>query len=153
MSRALSSRLMHAVFSKINQKRAWYEMPTVNLKALNLLSLRLDLRDFNLFDTGTPIRTHGLEEPPPEVLTARQPDGRWNDLEDPEMGSTGTAFTRNSASNNGGGLANQSGGTATVSGSSFTSNSAGIYGGGIFNIGTLTQSGNTFTGKSPDDVS
>jgi hypothetical protein len=86
---------MHAVFSKINQKRAWYEMPTVNLKALNLLSLRLDLRDFNLFDTGTPIRTHGLEEPPPEVLTARQPDGSWNDLEDPEMGSTGTAFTRN----------------------------------------------------------
>ncbi len=95
MSKPLSSRLLHAVFSKVNKNRAWYELPTVGLKALNLLSLRLDLRDHNLFDTGTPIRTHGLEEPPPEVLTARQPDGRWNDLEDPEMGSTGTAFTRN----------------------------------------------------------
>jgi hypothetical protein len=95
VSRPLSHRLMHAVFSRINQKRAWYEMPTVNLKALNLLSLRLDLRDLNLFDTGTPIRTHGLEEPPSHVLTARQPDGKWNDLEDPEMGSNGTAFTRN----------------------------------------------------------
>src|SRR5436190_16976082 len=70
-------------------------MPTVGLKALNLLSLRLDLSDLNVFDTGTPIRTHGLEEPPPEVLKARQPDGKWNDLEDPEMGSRGTPFTRN----------------------------------------------------------
>jgi hypothetical protein len=86
---------LHAVFSKINQRRAWYELPTVGLKSLNLLSLRLDLRDLNLFDTGTPIRTHGLEEPPPEVLKARRPDGKWNDLNDPEMGSTGTAFTRN----------------------------------------------------------
>jgi hypothetical protein len=84
----VAHRLLHAVFSKVNTKRQWYEMPTVGLKALNLLSLRLDLRDLNLFDTGTPIRRHGLDEPPPEVLTARRPDGKWNDLEDPEMGST-----------------------------------------------------------------
>jgi Animal haem peroxidase len=95
VSRALPNRVLHAVFRRVNKKRTWYEMPTVGLKALNLLSLRLDLRDLNLFDTGTPIRTQGLEEPPPEALTARRPDGRWNDLEDPEMGSTGTAFTRN----------------------------------------------------------
>jgi hypothetical protein len=87
--------MLHAVFSKVNRKRQWYEMPTTGLKALNLLSLRLDLRDLNLFDTGTPLRRHGLEDPPPEALTARRPDGKWNDLEDPEMGSTGTAFTRN----------------------------------------------------------
>ena len=95
MSRALSSRLMHSVFSKVNQKRAWYDLPTTSLKALNLLSLRLDLRDMNLFDTGTPIRKQGLEDPPPEALTARRPDGKWNDLNDPEMGSSDTAFTRN----------------------------------------------------------
>jgi hypothetical protein len=95
VARPLPNRVLHAVFSKVNQKRQWYEMPTVGLKALNLLSLRLDLRDLNLFDTGTPIRKHGLEEPPEEALTARRPDGKWNDLEDPEMGSTGTAFTRN----------------------------------------------------------
>src|SRR5205807_4961948 len=95
VSRGLTSRALHAVFRKVNRKRQWYEMPTAGLKALNLLSLRLDLRDMNLFDTGTPIRKHGLEDPPPEVLSARRPDGQWNDLNDPEMGSTGTAFTRN----------------------------------------------------------
>ena len=95
MSRGLTSRALHAVFSRVNRKRQWYEMPTVGLKALNLLSLRLDLRDLNLFDTGTPIRKHGLEEPPREALTARRPDGKWNDLEDADMGSHSTAFTRN----------------------------------------------------------
>lgn len=95
MSRSLPNRVMHALFSRVNQKRTWYRMPTVGLKALNLLSLRLDLRDMNLFDTATPIRKHGLEDPPPEALTARRPDGRWNDLDDPEMGSSGTPFTRN----------------------------------------------------------
>jgi hypothetical protein len=95
VSRSLPNRALHAVFSRVNRKRQWYEMPTVGLKALNLLSLRLDLRDLNLFDTGTPIRTHGLQQPPAEALTARRPDGKWNDLEDADMGSTGTAFTRN----------------------------------------------------------
>src|ERR687886_377346 len=86
---------MHRVFSRINQRRQWYELPTTALKALNLLSLRLDLRDMNLFDTSTPIRKHGTEEPPKEALTARRPDGTWNDLDDPDMGSVGSAFTRN----------------------------------------------------------
>jgi hypothetical protein len=95
VKRSLAGRALHAVFSKVNQKRPWYEMPTAGLKALNLLSLRLDLRDMNLFDTGTPIRKHALEDPPPEALTARRSDGKWNDLNDAEMGSHGTAFTRN----------------------------------------------------------
>ena len=95
MSRSLPGRALHAVFRRVNERRQWWELPTTPLKALNLLSLRLDLRDMNLFDTSTPIRKHGLEEPPPEVLTARRPDGSWNDLDDPDMGSTGSAFTRN----------------------------------------------------------
>jgi hypothetical protein len=95
MSRSLPNRVLNAMFTKINRKRQWWEMPTVGLKSLNLLSLRLDLRDMNLFDTSVPIRTHGLEDPPPEAVKARRPDGKWNDLDDPEMGSTGTAFTRN----------------------------------------------------------
>src|SRR5437588_3263502 len=94
VKRALPSQALHAVFSRLNQKRKWYEMPTVGLKALNLLSLRLDLRDLNLFDTSMPIRKHGLEDPPPEALKARRPDGRWNDPDDPDMGSNGPAFTR-----------------------------------------------------------
>jgi heme peroxidase len=95
MSRSLPNRVMNAVFSRINKRRQWYELPTTPLKTLNLLSLRLDLRDMNLFDTGTPIRKHGLEEPPAEALEARRADGKWNDLNDADMGSTGSAFTRN----------------------------------------------------------
>src|SRR3954449_11125071 len=95
MARSLSSKVLRGVFSRVNRKRAWYELPTTGLKALNLLSLRLDLRDMNLFDTSTPIRKHGIEEPPEEVLKARRPDGKWNDLNDPDMGSTDSAFTRN----------------------------------------------------------
>jgi hypothetical protein len=86
---------MNAVFSRVNRKRQWYQLPTTSLKALNLLSLRLDLRDMNLFDTSETLKTEATEEPPPHALKARQPDGRWNDLKDPEMGSTGSAFTRN----------------------------------------------------------
>src|ERR687886_1018242 len=95
VSRSLSSRALGAVFHRINKRRQWWELPTVGLKTLNLLSLRLDLRDLNLFDTSTPIRKHGLEDPPPEALRARRPDGTWNDLDDPGMGATGSAFARN----------------------------------------------------------
>ena len=74
MSRSLPNRALHVVFSKVNQKRPWWQLPTTSLKVLNLLSLRLDLRDLNLFDTGTPIRKHGLEDPPPEALLSPVPD-------------------------------------------------------------------------------
>src|SRR3954453_13094212 len=94
-SRSLSSKVLRGVFSRVNKKRAWYELPTTGLKALNLLSLRLDLRDMNLFDTSTPIRKHGIEEPPEEALTARRSDRKWNDLNEPDMGSAESAFTRN----------------------------------------------------------
>ena len=50
MSRSLPSRAMHAVFSRVNRRRQWWQLPTTSLKALNLLSLRLDLRDMNLPD-------------------------------------------------------------------------------------------------------
>src|SRR3954449_9090350 len=95
VKRSLPARALHAIFGRADKKRQWYEMPTTPLKALNLLSLRLDLRDYNLFDTSVPIRKKGIEEPPKEVLTARQPDGTWNDLNDPGMGSNKSAFSRN----------------------------------------------------------
>src|SRR3954453_15321409 len=95
MSRPLPARAMSKVFSRINRKRQWYELPGVQLKALNLLSLRLDLRDKNLFDSPNREKKERTEEPPPEALRARRPDGRWNDLEDPDMGSVGREFTHN----------------------------------------------------------
>ena len=95
MSRPLPNRALNSVFSRINRRRQWHELPfPINL--LNLLSLRLDLRDKNLFDAASsPIQEKGTETPPPEVLTARTPDGSWNDLNDPGMGSRGSDFARN----------------------------------------------------------
>ena len=62
--RPLPNRAMHAVFGRINQKKQWYEQPTLGLKMLNLLSLRLDLRDLNLFDARN--RTAAGEREPPD---------------------------------------------------------------------------------------
>jgi hypothetical protein len=95
VSRSLPNRAMHAVFSRINERRYWYQLPTTSLKALNLLSLRLDLRDKNLFDAGEKIKTGPEQDPPPEAKMARRPDGKWNDLRDPDMGSKGSEFGRN----------------------------------------------------------
>src|SRR3954452_21637985 len=95
VSRSFANRAMHSVFSRINRKRQWWQLPTTSLKALNLLSLRLDLRDMNLFDTSEKIKTETTEEPPKEALTARRPDGKWNDLKDKDMGSVESSFTRN----------------------------------------------------------
>ena len=95
MSRPLPVRVLSKTFERVNRGRQWYELPLTPLRALNLLALRLDLRDRNLFDTRDPIQEKGTEEPPKEALTARRPDGRWNDLNDPDMGSTGRAFGRN----------------------------------------------------------
>jgi len=95
MSRSLPSRALHSVFGRINQKRQWHELPfPANL--LNLLSLRLDMRDKNLYDApDEQIQEEGREKPPPEALLARRADGQWNDLNDPDMGATGTKFGRN----------------------------------------------------------
>jgi hypothetical protein len=93
MKRSLPNRVMHALFERVNRRRSWYQLPTTSLRGLNLLSLRLDLRDMNLYDTAEPRRTG--EDPPKEALTARRPDGRWNDLADPDMGSAGSEFARN----------------------------------------------------------
>jgi hypothetical protein len=95
VSRSLPNRAMHAVFSRINKRRQWYQLPTTSLKALNLLSQRLDLRDMNLFDAGEKIKEGPKQEPPPEARIARRPDGKWNDLRDPEMGSVNSEFGRN----------------------------------------------------------
>lgn len=89
MSRPLPARALHRVFSRVNRKRPWWRVPHP-FQALNLLSLRLDLRDWNLHDTTEKIQTHT-----DEALRARRPDGRWNDLHDPEMGSVDSSFTRN----------------------------------------------------------
>jgi hypothetical protein len=94
MSRSLPSRVLHQVFSRVNQRRQWHQLP-FPISLLNLLSLRLDLRDENLFDTSQKIKEDPTQEPPPEARRARMPEGTWNDLSDPGMGARGSAFARN----------------------------------------------------------
>ncbi|MDQ3935229.1 MAG: peroxidase [Actinomycetota bacterium] len=94
MKRSLGGRALHAVFGRVNEKRQWHELPfPINL--LNLLSLRLDLRDLNLHDTVDKWEEGPEQEPPSEFRRARHPEGKWNDLVQPDMGSVGTAFGRN----------------------------------------------------------
>ncbi len=94
MQRSIGGRALHAVFSRVNEKRQWHELPfPINL--LNLLSLRLDLRDFNLHDTVDKWEEGPENQPPDEFKHARHPEGKWNDLVQPDMGSLGTAFGRN----------------------------------------------------------
>jgi hypothetical protein len=85
---------MHAAFGRVNEKRQWHQLP-FPISLLNLLSLRLDLRDKNLFDTSEKIQEVPTEEPPPKARRSRMPDGSWNDLADPGMGSRGSPFARN----------------------------------------------------------
>src|SRR5260370_4422223 len=75
--------------------RQWYEHPSLVLQLKALSGLRNDLRDKNLYE-GDGIRPkEDLGEPTEEVKRARTPDGTWNDLADPWMGSKGSGFGRN----------------------------------------------------------
>jgi hypothetical protein len=75
----------------------WPRLP-LPLGLATLVAARLKLRQENLYDTNSaPVDNvptlHGLTNP--GYLTARTPDGSYNDLDHPAMGSTGTRFGRN----------------------------------------------------------
>src|SRR3954447_17564314 len=75
--------------------RQWYEHPLLVLQLKALAGLRKDLRDHNLFE-GDGIRPKDdLGEATEEVERARTPEGTWNDLSDPWMGSKNSGFGRN----------------------------------------------------------
>jgi hypothetical protein len=74
----------------------WHRQPTI-MGVLGLMGMRARLRQDNLHDT---YEIPASEEPlPPQAdtryLTARTPDGTYNDLSDPLMGSRGYRFGRN----------------------------------------------------------
>jgi len=81
----------------IDQRRSWQSRVSL-LGALRLAGLRTTLRERNLADTDTlPVREPAPELPEPAArwLTARTPDGTYNDLDFPAMGSAGARFGRN----------------------------------------------------------
>ncbi len=71
----------------------WHRLPRV-LGVMRLLAYRSVLRRQNLYDPTIGM-SEDSPEPSGEYLTARMPGGRFNDLEDPNMGSAGTRFGRN----------------------------------------------------------
>ena len=95
MGQSLPARLLGDLFRAINRVIVWHRLPFL-LAVINLVALRINLRRFNLWDStpeGYP------PAPPPEgyfdVRGARTPDGTYNDLGTPAMGSTGTRFGHN----------------------------------------------------------
>ncbi len=71
----------------------WHRLPRV-LGVMRLLAYRAVLRRQNLYDPTIGM-SKDSPEPSGDYLTARMPGGRFNDLEDPNMGSAGTRFGRN----------------------------------------------------------
>lgn len=91
--RVLSSAYNRACIA-VDQKVGWPALP-VPLALAVLAGVRNTLREKNLFDTNT--TGGGLGTPPvyPNRVTARTPDGTFNDLKCPFMGSAGSRFGRN----------------------------------------------------------
>ncbi|MDT5009090.1 MAG: hypothetical protein QOH57_707, partial [Mycobacterium sp.] len=67
--------------------RQWYEHPSLVLQLKDLAKARDDLREKNLFEADGIRPKDDLGEPTEVVKRARTPDGTWNDLNDPWMGS------------------------------------------------------------------
>jgi hypothetical protein len=93
MPRFLTSLLTDAA-AKLDRRYGWDRLPwPVGLATL--IGLRNRLRERNLYDTGRgPLDRPNIIDHP-RYLTARTPDGTFNDLDDPLMGSLGSRFGRN----------------------------------------------------------
>jgi hypothetical protein len=85
------------LFYWINRRIYWHQLPRL-LGFLNLIALRVNLRQKNLIDTMTVLP----EAPAPDSFGAgfdlrgwRTPDGSYNDREKPWMGMKGVRFGRN----------------------------------------------------------
>jgi len=82
-----------AVFRAINRWRVWYRLP-FPIAVVNLVSLRVDLRWRNLFDTET-----APPDPAPpgdfDIRHCRTVDGTFNDLSKTWMGMANARFGRN----------------------------------------------------------
>src|SRR5260370_18064210 len=89
-------RLYDKITGKVAVKHPWYTLPK-DLGLAELIGIRDTLRRENLFDTSRLPSVDPVKPPPYDesYLTARTPDGSWNDLEHPEMGMANTRFGRN----------------------------------------------------------
>jgi hypothetical protein len=93
MAAGFFESVIAAVFRAINRRRVWYRLP-FPLAVVNLVSLRVDLRWRNLFDTET-----APPDPAPpgdfDIRHCRTVDGTFNDLSKTWMGMASARFGRN----------------------------------------------------------
>jgi len=84
------------VTKEIDRTVGWDKLP-VPLGLGTLLEIRKRLRERNLYDIESPATRNRRPRPEwvPRYQTARTADGTYNELEDPQMGSAGTRFGRN----------------------------------------------------------
>jgi hypothetical protein len=89
-------RLSTTLGQLLDRSIGWHNLP-LPLGIATLIAARNRLRQDNLYDTNPApiVNPPGLQGASPRYLTARTPDGSYNDLDHPEMGSTGTRFGRN----------------------------------------------------------
>jgi hypothetical protein len=78
----------------LDRKFGWNKLP-LPLALATIVGLRNTLRSKNLYDTRSLPGGEPTPAPAPADLMVRSPDGTYNDLQDPTMGSAGTRFGRN----------------------------------------------------------
>jgi len=93
---SLPLRIFASIAERIDRSSGWSQPPPL-IGALLLGGLRTRLRQRNLHDTsGLPAtKSPALVIKGDSYLTARTPDGSFNDLDEPGMGRAGARFGRN----------------------------------------------------------
>ena len=95
---SLSERLLVGFFHLVNKFIAWHKLPGI-IGALNLDALRIELRQYNLYDGYSNAAAQGTHTTVPmkddRFQTERNSDGKFNSPELPLMGCAGMRFGRN----------------------------------------------------------
>ena len=94
MARSPLSRWNERVADALDGLIGWDKLPRL-LGVFTLVGLRNRLRELNLYDTSQPEDRKVERKFESRYLTARTPDGTYNDLKQPWMGSANTPFGRN----------------------------------------------------------
>ena len=95
---SITDHVLIKAFKVVNKVVAWHKLPSW-IGIFNLLALRIELRHKNLYDVYPDDSAMGVPENCPmsdsRYLTARNSDGKFNDLKKPLMGCAGMRFGRN----------------------------------------------------------
>lgn len=94
----LTDRLLVGLFHVINRFVPWHKLPSL-IGALNLDALRIELRQYNLYDGYASGAAQGNKSTEPMTDKrfdhARNSDGKFNSTEMPLMGCSGMRLGRN----------------------------------------------------------